>query len=342
MNQQKQKALIKDIANIFAEHQAEILEKWLKIMKRENIIVRQEEVPYFKNGFEKLISDFIQYLSVGDFESYYEGNEEVAMEVAYNDIDFKTFIRVFHFFEESYAKILLDNVPKEQAVDYLGAVDMLHHETIAIVAERYFEVKDNTIFALAKLTEQRDNNTGMHLERTREYAVILAKQLALDEDYISLLYKVGPLHDIGKVAICDDILLKPGRLTDEEFNQMKQHTTIGAETLAKIIDGQQLTRGFFLMGLEIILSHHERYDGTGYPHGLKGEEIPLSARIFAVADVYDALISKRPYKEPLSHENAVEIIANNSGSHFDPQIIEAFLSVEQEFKRISEQYSQQQ
>jgi len=326
------------VAQLFDKHHATILNNWINIMERENIIVNEQDKPFFVRGFQKLIQDFVQHLSKGDLKAYYDGNAEVALEVAYNDIDFKTFIRVFHYFEESYAKILTTNAPKNELVDYLAAVDMLHHETIAIVGEKYFEVKDNTIFALARLVEQRDPQTGYHLERTREYSSLLAKEISLDEEFRALLYKVGPLHDIGKISIKDSILLKPGRLTDEEHDEMKKHTLIGAETLSSVIQGHHLSRGFYVMGVEIILSHHERYDGFGYPYGLKAEEIPISARIFALADAYDAITSKRPYKEPITHERAIELIKKDSGTHFDPQIVKSFMACEKEFNRIREQY----
>lgn len=334
----KHVSMIQNIALLFKQHKDEIVNNWITIMERENIVSNKEEKVYFLEGFQRLIQDFITHLSVGDLEKYYEGNAEVAMKVAYNDIDFKTFIRVFHYFEESYAKILIDNVPREQLVEYIGAVDMLHHETIAIVGETYFEVKDHTIFALANLAEQRDSSTGRHLERTREYSVLLAEKMGLDDEFVTLLYKVGPLHDIGKVGIRDSILLKQGKLTDEEYEEMKEHTVIGAQTLSQVIQGQQLTRGFYLLGLEIILCHHERYDGKGYPQGLVGEEIPLAARIFALADAYDAITSLRPYKNPIAHERAVEIIKGDSGTHFDPKVVEAFLAIEEKFNEIRMKY----
>ncbi|OEH85110.1 hypothetical protein BHU72_05730 [Desulfuribacillus stibiiarsenatis] len=335
---QKHIAMIQDVALLFKKHQETILKNWLAIIERENILPNEDEKVYFLEGFERLIKDFITHLSLSNLDAYYEGNAEVAMKVAYNDIDFKTFIRVFHFFEESYAKILMDNVPKDQLIDYIGAVDMLHHETIAIVGETYFEVKDHTIFALANLAEQRDPATGKHLDRTREYSVLLAEQMGLDDEFITLLYKVGPLHDIGKVGIRDSILLKPGKLTDEEYEEMKEHTIIGAQTLSKVVHGQQLTRGFYLLGLEIVLSHHERYDGKGYPQGLVGEEIPLAARIFALADAYDAITSTRPYKHPIAHEKAIELIKGDSGTHFDPKVVDAFLAVEEKFNEICKKY----
>ncbi|WP_437185227.1 HD domain-containing phosphohydrolase [Planctomicrobium sp. SH668] len=200
------------------------------------------------------------------------------------------------------------------------------------------ESRELTIFALAKLAESRDQETGDHLERMREYVKILAEDLAceaefsdvVDGAYINLLYLTSPLHDIGKVAIADSILLKPGKLTPEEFEIMKTHTVLGAQTL-KDVAANHPNASYLRIAIEIALTHHERYDGTGYPNGLTGEEIPLSGRITAVADVYDALTSPRVYKQPFSHEVARDIIIKESGSHFDPRIVRAFLRCESQF-----------
>lgn len=203
------------------------------------------------------------------------------------------------------------------------------------------ESREMTIFALAKLAESRDPETGAHLERVRSYCRVLALQLQkqpryqnlVDDNFINLVYETSPLHDIGKVAIPDSVLLKPGRLTDSEYELMKTHTLKGAETLAAAV--KQFPNARFLqMAHDIALHHHERFDGDGYPYGLAGEAIPLESRIVAVADVYDALTSKRVYKESYSHEMAAEIIQNESGSHFDPEIVAAFLEVEDEFIQI--------
>ncbi len=202
-----------------------------------------------------------------------------------------------------------------------------------------------TIFALAKLAESRDPETGAHLERVRSYCRTLALQLQrnrsfeneVDDTFVRLVYETSPLHDIGKVAIPDCILLKPGRLTDREFDLMKTHTLCGAETLAAAV-AQFPNARFLQMAYEIALSHHEQYDGSGYPNGLSGDGIPLAGRIVALADVYDALTSKRVYKAAYSHEIARSIITDGSGSHFDPSIIDAFLDVENDFIQIRKQY----
>jgi putative two-component system response regulator len=207
------------------------------------------------------------------------------------------------------------------------------------------ESRDLMIFAMAKLTESRDNDTGAHLERMREYSRILADDLAhspelchvIDGQFVQLLYLTSPLHDIGKVAVPDSILLKPGKLTPEEFEVMKRHTLYGGETLETVAHARPEAQ-FLTMAQQIALTHHERFDGAGYPHGLKGEEIPLAGRIVALADVYDALTSKRVYKPAFSHETARSIILEGSGTHFDPRIVQAFLRREQEFIAVRQQF----
>lgn len=207
------------------------------------------------------------------------------------------------------------------------------------------ETRDVAIFSLAKLAESRDPETGAHLERVQGYCRALAQQLAvngqfseeIDPQYVRLLYGTSPLHDIGKVGIPDSVLLKPGRLSDREFEIMKTHTTIGAQTLDAALQRFPKTQ-FLRMARDIAASHHERFDGTGYPLGLKGRDIPLSARIVALADVYDALTSKRVYKPAFAHDIAKSIIADESGSHFDPAIVEAFLGAEQSFISVYDRF----
>jgi putative two-component system response regulator len=210
------------------------------------------------------------------------------------------------------------------------------------------ESRNLTIFALAKLAERRDPDTGAHLERMREYARLLAQQMAtqpkfygvIDGDFIQTLYLTAPLHDVGKVGIPDRVLLKPGPLTEEEYAIMKTHATIGADTLA------EATRhcsdpSFLQMAHDIARSHHERYDGTGYPTGLAGEDIPLCGRIAALADVYDALTSDRVYRPAMSHAQAREIVLEGNGTHFDPDVVAAFLAIEDEFQLVREQLRDQ-
>ena len=198
-----------------------------------------------------------------------------------------------------------------------------------------------TILGLAKLADYRDKGTGAHLEKIREYAKIIAREMAglpaykdyITEKYIEDIYQSSILHDIGKVGIQDSVLLKPGKLNSEEFDIIKRHTILGGDALTEI-ESQTEGRSFLTLGKEIAYHHHEKWDGTGYPDGLKGEDIPLSARMVAIADVYDALTTKRPYKEAFTHEKSREIIISLKGSHFDPDVVDAFLASEKKFSRI--------
>lgn len=207
-------------------------------------------------------------------------------------------------------------------------------------------IQEVSVMAMAALAEMRDPETGNHIQRTKLYIKELATQLSRTEKYadilspehISLIVTSAPLHDIGKVGIPDHILLKPGKLTDEEFEVMKTHTTQGRDAVLRAERLMDSTETFLRFAKEIVYSHHEKWNGTGYPQGLAGEQIPLSARLMAVADVYDALTSKRVYKEAMCHEQAVEIIVGDAGRHFDPDIVEIFVKCCQKFQEISEQY----
>jgi len=203
------------------------------------------------------------------------------------------------------------------------------------------ESRDVTIFTLAKLAESRDMETGTHLERMREYCRLLSEQLSqqskfkevIDGEFIDLIYLTSPLHDIGKVGVPDRVLLKPGRLDDEEMQVIRQHAAIGGRTLdaaAKVHPDAD----YLQMARDIAWFHHERYDGKGYPKGLKGDDIPLTARIVALADVYDALTTQRVYKPAFSHETARGIIIEDRGSHFDPDVVDAFLACEDRFVEV--------
>ena len=211
------------------------------------------------------------------------------------------------------------------------------------------ETREMTIFALAKLAESRDPETGAHLERIRNYCRVLAQHLEaqddftgqIDEEFVQLIYQTSPLHDIGKVGIPDSVLLKPGQLTDSEFEIMKTHTTIGAEALEAALREYPDAR-FLEMARDIALTHHERWDGSGYPHGHSERDIPLAGRLLAVADVYDALTTKRVYKPAFTHEVARNIIVEGKGTHFDPELVEAFLELETEFEQISKSLDAQQ
>ena len=207
------------------------------------------------------------------------------------------------------------------------------------------EMTKTTIFLMSKLAESKDPETGAHLERIRAYSRLLAQQLLIHADFKErvphgfpdLLFETSPLHDCGKVGIPDSVLLKPGSLNDNEWVIMKQHTQIGAEVFEDSLKKYPGTE-FLRLARDIAWAHHERWDGTGYPRGLKGEEIPLCARIVAVADVYDAITSRRSYKSARTHQVAVGIILEERGTHFDPLIVDVFSQVLPEFEAIQQQF----
>ena len=208
------------------------------------------------------------------------------------------------------------------------------------------QTQDAILDMLAGVTAWRDNETGSHIKRTTYYSKIIVDNLIekkypgyeMDEAYGSSIVKTAKLHDIGKVAVPDNILLKPGKLTPEEFDQIKLHTVYGAQMVDDAIKDLGDTSDFLIVAREIVISHHEKWNGSGYPHGLSGTDIPLSGRIMAIADVYDALISKRPYKESYSDEFALDILFKDAGTHFDPVLIELSKDKLLEFKYIAQQF----
>jgi adenylate cyclase len=232
---------------------------------------------------------------------------------------------------------------------FLTFLKYRHEENELRSRNRELVVMQNfTIQCLAALTETRDSETGGHILRCQHYVKVLSNGLAklpqfsrlLNEETIDLLYKSAPLHDIGKVGIPDRILLKPGRLTEDEYVEMKKHTLYGREAIrrAEKIYGKEVNDSFLQFGKEMAYSHHEKWDGSGYPEGLTGENIPIFGRIMAIADVYDALICKRRYKPSFSHEEAVSVISQSKGTHFDPVVVEVFLGVNEEFRKIAQQF----
>lgn len=231
--------------------------------------------------------------------------------------------------------------------DLLARQNEILEERIIARTSQLSELQDVAMVAMGALAESRDPETGNHIRRTQRYVKALATEVAKHEQYkdfltpevITSLYKSAPLHDIGKVGIRDSILLKPGKLTDEEYEEMKLHTTYGRDALASAEQYIDSADNFLVFAKEIAYSHQEKWDGSGYPEGLTGEDIPLSARLMAVADVYDALISKRVYKPAFSHEKAVTIISEGSGSHFEPLLVDCFMAIVDEFKQIAQDFA---
>lgn len=235
----------------------------------------------------------------------------------------------------------------KQARDFLKDKNEYLEAEVQRRTEEIVAIQDVTILALGSLAETRDNETGNHIRRTQMYISALAKHLKehprfgwlLTDENIRSIYKTAPLHDIGKVGIPDNILLKPGKLTDEEFEIMKTHALLGRRAIEDAETRLGLEVDFLKFAKEISHYHHEKWDGSGYPEGLSADDIPVSARLMAVADVYDALISKRVYKPGMPHEKARAIIVEGKNRHFDPDVVDAFLAVEDYFLAIADQFN---
>ncbi len=225
---------------------------------------------------------------------------------------------------------------------YIYYNDLVQQDTMFKLLEnqrKMSNMQSHVISGLANLIENRDTDTGEHISRTSTFVWRLAENARnegvytsiLDNHFISLIYTLAPMHDIGKILVPDSILKKPGKLTAEEFEEMKKHASLGGKVVSEVLEG--ITNEEYLeFASDIATYHHEKWDGSGYPFGLKGEAIPLSARIMAIADVFDALISKRCYKEAIPFDEAVEVIREGAGTHFDPKLVAVFLKYKEEFR----------
>ena len=233
----------------------------------------------------------------------------------------------------------------QEARSRLSRQNEILEEQVLERTHRLDNLQNAILVALASLAETRDDDTGQHVKRTQRYVKELAQWIAdhpkfnLSPTYIDMIYKTSSLHDIGKVGVPDSILLKPGQLTKEEFEEMKKHTILGRNAIMAAERSIDTPEEFLTVAREIATSHHERWDGRGYPEGLKGEEIPLPARIMAIADVYDAVTSKRVYKDAIPHDEAVQIILKDKGTHFDPDLVDAFAQNHTIFDRIKQEHS---
>ena len=248
---------------------------------------------------------------------------------------------------ESLRKRIEVHISLRKARKYIEEQNLILEERVSIRTRELVMTRDVTIHALIGLLEVRNIESSNHTKRTQWMMKILCEHLKtkqkyadiLDDEYITELFQTAPLHDIGKVGIPDKILLKPGRLDSEEFEIMKKHTTYGVEALTHELNPKNVTT-FIRTAIEIVGTHHEKFDGTGYPHGLKAEEIPLCGRMMAIIDVYDALTSKRVYKPAVAHEEALAIILSERSKHFDPSLIDAFIEVEKDIQQIRYKYGQ--
>ncbi|RTR37881.1 two-component system response regulator [Shewanella canadensis] len=235
----------------------------------------------------------------------------------------------------------------KSARDFLKRQNEILEEKVIERTRQMEELQDVSMVAMGSLAEARDPETGNHIRRTQRYVKLLAQKLKehprfshfLTPENITWLYKSAPLHDIGKVGVADHILLKPGKLTDEEFDEMKKHTTYGRDAIAAAEQRISVADNFLVFAKEIAYAHQEKWNGSGYPEGLAGDDIPISARLMAVADVYDALISRRVYKPPFPHEKAVAIILEGKGNHFDPDMVDAFMEIADEYYVISQEFA---
>ncbi len=236
----------------------------------------------------------------------------------------------------------------KEAADYLRDKNEFLEQEVARRTRQMSAIQDVTIHAMASLAETRDNETGNHIRRTQHYVKVLADHLRThprfrhfldNDDTIRLLFASAPLHDIGKIGIPDRILLKPGRFTPEEFEIMKAHPRLGRDAIAHAEEMLGMKVEFLTLAKEIAYGHQEKWDGSGYPEGLAGDTIPISARLMAVADVYDALISRRVYKDGMPHEVAVKIILEGKGQHFDPDMVEAFEACLPRFQEIAARFA---
>lgn len=234
----------------------------------------------------------------------------------------------------------------KESADFLRNQNSLLEQEVAKRTAEIRAIQDVTILAMTSLAETRDTDTGNHIERTKYYVKALACKLQknprysdyLTDSFIEDLVKAAPLHDIGKVGIPDHILLKPGHLSPDEFEIMKNHTLIGKQAIEKAELKLGLKLDFLKLAKEMIYCHQEKWDGTGYPEGLSQNAIPLSARLMALADVYDALTTKRVYKTAIPHEEAAAIIISEKGCHFDPDLVDVFEEIQDQFKEIAAQY----
>lgn len=273
------------------------------------------------------------------FISALDDTDNKVKALSYGGVDYVT--KPFQG-EEVFARVethLKLSKAQKELEKYNKQLEQLVHEKVREVTDSQMA----TLVALSSLAEYRDETTGAHIQRTRDYCRLLATHLAqkspyaeqIDEAFVRNIYHAAPLHDIGKVGIPDNILLKPGALTHEEYEIMKKHVDLGVLTLKKVFE-QYPKNSFVNTGLMLTKHHHEKWNGQGYPEGLKGLDIPLEARIMALSDVYDALRARRPYKKGFLQSDTVEIIREESGEAFDPVLVEAFLELQDEFNEIFE------
>lgn len=328
----------KQILNIFENNKDLILNTWTNLLAENE--KNFSEFHELLNIFKCILGNYIYCLKNENKELCFKCIKRTVEKMDVNGVSYNDFMISIPYFQESYISILLKNLKNEDIEKCIILSNRIYNKIITTIQNEYLNINDSTLTAMIKLSELRDDITGYHVERTKEYAVLLSEELNLDDNFVKDMRKASLLHDIGKVAVRDEILLKPGQLTKDEYEEIKKHAVIGAKTISKVIRVNEYTNEYLYMAIDIALGHHEKYDGSGYPNGIKGIKIPLCARIFALADAYDVITSERPYKKPLSHEEAVGIIKLDSGKHFDPDIVNVFLKIQHKFKAINSKYTQ--
>ncbi len=339
------KGILSDYQVTTAENGEEAINK-LKEYSEVDLLILDINMPK-KNGFEVLEimqkDEKLKKISVIILTNYDETENEVkGLELGAVDYIRKP-LNISSLRKRVEVHLALNSARKFMEQENYKLEEMVLSKTKELVRTR-----DITIQALVGLLEARNLESGNHIKRTQWMMKALCEHLAKKQKYemilnpihIKLLFKTAPLHDIGKVGIPDNILLKPGRLTQEEFEIMKQHVKLGVDALSHDEEYVNEAGGFINVAIEIVATHHEKYDGTGYPNTLKGEEIPLSGRLMAIIDVYDALTSNRVYKPAFLHEEAMKIIESERGKHFDPEITDAFIEIQDRIQEISREFKQ--
>ncbi len=285
------------------------------------------------------------HVLIGNFDENYLENVELIGRTHYRmGVDLMFYVGVYSIVMNQLIRIVSENLTgrSKEKERYLAALNraifldkglatMVYYDAlVGAVEEMSYELN----FSLARAGEFRDNETGKHIARMSKMCSALAKAIGMDEKWVEMIQIASPLHDVGKIGIPDDVLLKPGRLSDEEISVMRMHPMIGGTIIP------EHSSEVIAMARRISLTHHEKWDGSGYPAGLRGVEIPLEGRIAAICDVYDALVSSRPYKQPWPKEKAVCYLEDNSGIHFDPALVEAFLAILQEIDAIQIEFAE--
>ncbi|MGN0340667.1 MAG: HD domain-containing phosphohydrolase [Lachnospira sp.] len=293
------------------------------------------------------VSDTYVYKEIVHFLKHWDGREIVDKYVDVNDSHYQLDIRILSHGNRKNVGYLLELTDRTLEKKYYNTIEEYNaslENQVSEKTENILHIKDMMVLGMAEMVESRDNNTGGHIKRTSDVVKVFSDKLkeytgslGVDEKFLQMVKKAAPMHDLGKIAIDDVILRKPGKYTDEEYAQMKRHPVEGARIVENILDGVEDDE-FVKIAKNVALYHHEKWNGKGYPYGLAGTDIPLEARIMALADVFDALVSKRCYKEAFSYDKAFSIIEESTGEHFDPLLGKVFLKCRPQLEKLYDGY----